>query len=364
MPLIHPEHVWRNILPYLVLHDEHAWTTRKHYGFCGQSCPCCRFCAGDFLGSCTFCEQGLAAACVSSHLFRLVKTILGARNIGASAVSLAESAHSKEGGVLPVGEVIPRQHIHPWAPQGRLPDEIVVDPWNVLRALRSDVTQLQRAHSGIRLLQSFRHPFMPQCLSGLLWWIRLANLFGWCHLCFLPLPVPRTALARWTIGGFLRYCRCAGCPQCCAKRGWSKNCHGTPCWRRPGAGLIKTGKNELMVSEEMRCACCLVYLETGGETDGTFPAAAFGADTNAGNGGTSASVGSGNSSVIPAANSPGSAAPGILELFGQFQDLCTHVEYLARRVEASEAQRVHVEDLAGRVEALEEQCCLWQPSWN
>ena len=142
------------------------------------------------------------------------------------------------------------------------------------------------------------------------------------------------------------------------------NSHGTPCWNPPAAGQMKAVKDEYMVPEEMRCAYCLAYLETCGDTDGTFAAAASGADTNAGNGGTSASVGSSNSSVISATNSPGSAAPGILDLFGQLQDLCTHVEYLARRVEALEAQRVHVEDLAGRVEALEEQCCLWQPSWN
>ena len=31
------------------------WTEEKHYGQCGQSCPCCRAAVGDTFGACPIC---------------------------------------------------------------------------------------------------------------------------------------------------------------------------------------------------------------------------------------------------------------------------------------------------------------------
>ena len=40
---------------YLMVHGE-GWSRRSHFGTCGQSCPCCRSRAGDYLGVCHQCS--------------------------------------------------------------------------------------------------------------------------------------------------------------------------------------------------------------------------------------------------------------------------------------------------------------------
>ena len=49
-PLELPAYAWRSVKQYLYRHE--SWCKVEHYGFCGQSCPCCRFAAGDLLGAC------------------------------------------------------------------------------------------------------------------------------------------------------------------------------------------------------------------------------------------------------------------------------------------------------------------------
>ena len=49
-PLELPAYAWRSVKQYLYRHE--SWCKGGHYGLCGQSCPCCRFAAGDLLGAC------------------------------------------------------------------------------------------------------------------------------------------------------------------------------------------------------------------------------------------------------------------------------------------------------------------------
>ena len=137
-----------------------------------------------------------------------------------------------------------------------------------------------------------------------------------------------------------------------------------PCWQQPAAGQLKAVENEYMAPEDVRCFYCLAYLENGGVMHGACAAAASGADTNAANGGTRASASSGSRNVNPARNSPGSAAPQILDFAEQLQNLRTHVECLARRVEALEEQRADVVDLVSRIEAVEQDLKWYEISWR
>ena len=50
-----------------------VWSGTEHWGLCGQSCPCCRFAAGDVFGSCDACDaaaQSLRAACTIASFIR------------------------------------------------------------------------------------------------------------------------------------------------------------------------------------------------------------------------------------------------------------------------------------------------------
>ena len=49
-PLELPAYAWLLVKEYSYRHEQ--WCKVRHYGFCGQSCPCCRFAAGDLLGAC------------------------------------------------------------------------------------------------------------------------------------------------------------------------------------------------------------------------------------------------------------------------------------------------------------------------
>ena len=60
-PLELPAYAWLLVKEYSYRHEQ--WCKKKHYGFCGQNCPCCRFAAGDFLGAC---EVGLGVRTLAS----------------------------------------------------------------------------------------------------------------------------------------------------------------------------------------------------------------------------------------------------------------------------------------------------------
>ena len=49
------------------------WSTVEHWHGCGQSCPCCRYAAGDTLGTCGACGaavQSLRTACTIASFVR------------------------------------------------------------------------------------------------------------------------------------------------------------------------------------------------------------------------------------------------------------------------------------------------------
>ena len=60
-PLELPAYAWRSVKQYLYRHE--SWCKVGHYGLCGQSCPCCRFAAGDLFGAC---EVGLGVRTLAS----------------------------------------------------------------------------------------------------------------------------------------------------------------------------------------------------------------------------------------------------------------------------------------------------------
>ena len=60
-PLELPAYAWLLVKQYSYRHE--LWCKVMHYGFCGQSCPCCRFAAGDLIGAC---EVGLGVRTLAS----------------------------------------------------------------------------------------------------------------------------------------------------------------------------------------------------------------------------------------------------------------------------------------------------------
>ena len=60
-PLELPAYAWLLVKEYSYRHEQ--WCKERHYGFCGQNCPCCRFAAGEFLGAC---EVGLGVRTLAS----------------------------------------------------------------------------------------------------------------------------------------------------------------------------------------------------------------------------------------------------------------------------------------------------------
>ena len=68
-----PDYLISNIVSRVAMHDESSgWSLGRHYRQCGQSCPCCRFAAGDGHGYSAICSQGQHIAIVSSSFRRLV----------------------------------------------------------------------------------------------------------------------------------------------------------------------------------------------------------------------------------------------------------------------------------------------------
>ena len=68
-----PYYLISNIVSRVAMHDAGSgWSLGRHYRQCGQSCPCCRFAAGDIHGYCDICSQGQQIAIVSSSFWRLV----------------------------------------------------------------------------------------------------------------------------------------------------------------------------------------------------------------------------------------------------------------------------------------------------
>ena len=50
-----------------------VWIATGHWGFCGQSCPCCRSAVGDGFGTCDACDaaaQSLRVACTIASFIR------------------------------------------------------------------------------------------------------------------------------------------------------------------------------------------------------------------------------------------------------------------------------------------------------
>ena len=52
----HPD-IGDRILSGALTHPHHEWTPSTHFGFCGQSCPCCRECEHEFVGGCEYCAN-------------------------------------------------------------------------------------------------------------------------------------------------------------------------------------------------------------------------------------------------------------------------------------------------------------------
>ncbi len=53
-----------------------SWSASNHFSMCGQSCPCCRFNAGDYLGACPFCPDSAALRAASKPAARWTSTFL------------------------------------------------------------------------------------------------------------------------------------------------------------------------------------------------------------------------------------------------------------------------------------------------
>ena len=61
------------LLTHSTLHDP-SWKPRGHYGFCGQSCPCCRWAVGESFGECDACQE-MAEICDSYDMIRAVSKL-------------------------------------------------------------------------------------------------------------------------------------------------------------------------------------------------------------------------------------------------------------------------------------------------
>ncbi len=48
------------------------WSVVDHYGMCGQSCPCCRYRAGELFGSCELCRLGNVEIKYAEHYLKMV----------------------------------------------------------------------------------------------------------------------------------------------------------------------------------------------------------------------------------------------------------------------------------------------------
>ena len=82
------------------------WTRKRHFGFCAQSCGCCRAEKGDFLGTCFACEH------YTKECERVFKTI---------------SAFMSDG---PEHEIHSLRSLEPW---GKLHPEIVQRIYDFLK---------------------------------------------------------------------------------------------------------------------------------------------------------------------------------------------------------------------------------------
>ncbi len=49
-----------------------GWSSWRHFGLCGQSCPCCRYAAGDAFGVCKFCPTTFAMRAASRAMKEFV----------------------------------------------------------------------------------------------------------------------------------------------------------------------------------------------------------------------------------------------------------------------------------------------------
>ena len=85
------------------------WSTVEHWNRCGQSCQCCRYAAGDLLGTCGACDaavQSLRTACTiasfvrESQSKREVISLLTGR-FGLSHGPLPDSVMEDIGAMLP-----------------------------------------------------------------------------------------------------------------------------------------------------------------------------------------------------------------------------------------------------------------------
>ena len=64
----------RHIVPFIASHPDPDWTMDDHYGFCGQSCECCRAAnEEDWLGTCDIC---LDAWCLTTLSRRFLEFML------------------------------------------------------------------------------------------------------------------------------------------------------------------------------------------------------------------------------------------------------------------------------------------------
>ena len=48
------------------------WCRRKHWGECGQNCPCCRFRTRSNIGECWLCEQACTLMAISPRFHRVL----------------------------------------------------------------------------------------------------------------------------------------------------------------------------------------------------------------------------------------------------------------------------------------------------
>ena len=54
-------------------HGQFDWNSRHHFGWCGQSCPCCRATTGDYNGACESCMDWRSLWAVSRNFRKTMK---------------------------------------------------------------------------------------------------------------------------------------------------------------------------------------------------------------------------------------------------------------------------------------------------
>jgi len=94
-----PACVWSLVRQYVYRHEV-GWTASDHYDGCGQSCPCCRFAAGEAFGACEVCSglRTLASIDVAVRIaFRRHVDTGSARRTGATEGLILRGGLKAEG---------------------------------------------------------------------------------------------------------------------------------------------------------------------------------------------------------------------------------------------------------------------------